>query len=226
MALDIPNNKEIFKQRDVREGAGAIGVKTLSSDSGTAVADIKADTLVILGGEGIDTSGTAKTITITGELATSANKGVANFDGSDFFVDTGEVTLKTKTSYWSFPGSAFTCYQPSINDAVNDVDTGSCTPNSGTINFHCPVLLPQGAVVTGMKIYSQGTTFTGTLYRDAHSRTAGPTTMASATSNTEDTSITEATIDNELYSYWIGISAITSASIIDSARIKYTTKYD
>ena len=70
------------------------GVTLTADDSGTA-ADTSANVdITITGGEGIDTTAEGTTLTITAELASSSNKGVASFEADEFTVASGVVNLK------------------------------------------------------------------------------------------------------------------------------------
>ena len=66
---------------------------TISGDSGSDTFST-GGTLTFTGGEGIDTAITDDTVTISAELATSTNPGVANFQAADFTVSgVGTVTV-------------------------------------------------------------------------------------------------------------------------------------
>lgn len=82
----------------VTEGAGTITidaavtvVASTVTDSGTVTAT--ANAISIVGGEGIDTSGSGTVVTIVGEDATTSNKGIASFTSTDFAVSSGAVSL-------------------------------------------------------------------------------------------------------------------------------------
>ena len=80
----------------VGDGSGLTGVaSTLSftGESGTGTVALKTQELAIAAGEGINTVASNQTITISGEDASSTNKGIASFVTADFSVSSGAVSL-------------------------------------------------------------------------------------------------------------------------------------
>ena len=66
---------------------------SLQADTGGAGTVPEGTVVDIAGGEGIDTAFSGSTVTVSGELASTTNKGVASFNATDFSVSSGVVSL-------------------------------------------------------------------------------------------------------------------------------------
>ena len=80
---------------DGADGSGTMSDFTLTADSGSNQTIGNGNTLDIEGGEGIDTVvGATDKVTISGEDASTSNKGIASFHSDNFSVSSGAVTIK------------------------------------------------------------------------------------------------------------------------------------
>ena len=78
---------------NISNGKLANSTITISAESGTDHAIALGETLTVSAGAGINTNINNNTLQISAELATETNAGVATFDGTDFTVTSGDVTL-------------------------------------------------------------------------------------------------------------------------------------
>jgi len=168
------------------------------------------------------------------DVKASGDKGLASEWNKDHVIDgdvdfgghailnDATIAIRKGTHYWSTPAGAF---QPNSNGYDYYHDPGDnklhITAVSGDEFVLCPVNLPNGALITACKVFGSDISNVWYLYRRKLDRTTAETEMASANVNTEDTTITEATIDNINYCYWIEVY-IGNGDDIYGARVTYT----
>ena len=74
----------------------ASGAFTVAADSGTNEDFSTGEILTFEGGEGITTTVSTNKVSFAAEDATETNKGIATFDGTDFTVSSGDVTVNAE----------------------------------------------------------------------------------------------------------------------------------
>jgi hypothetical protein len=124
---------------------------------------IYAADLTLTEGEGIDLTESAPNLTVSGEDASTSNKGLASFDTNDFTVSSGAVSLKT--------ASVSLTADVSGTLPVTNGGTGVITLTDGGV-----LLGNAGGAIVAMDVLAAGTIILG-------DGTTDPTTLAAFTSN-------------------------------------------
>jgi hypothetical protein len=121
--------------------------------------DLLTDSIKFVGGEGIDTTYTTDetlhTVTISGEDATTTNKGIASFETADFTVTSGAVSIKNVNLGTQTTGD----YVANIQGTTNEV-TVSPTSGEGTT---VTIGLPDDVTITNNLNVGGNLNVTGTI---------------------------------------------------------------
>lgn len=128
-----------------------------------------------------------------------------------------------KTQYWSCTGCNFVARQPDVNDIIYTPSFGKVAASVDDIIFFAPVFLPHTATILAVEVFGNAgaSAENWDLWR-RDLATNLTVQLATANINTEDTSIINPIIDNNLYSYHIDTDSLDTGDEIWGARITYT----
>ncbi len=131
------------------------------------------------------------------------------------------ATTVTGTAFWTTSGNSF--YPVSETPSYTRVSSGRIVNNTASVIYFVEVNLPNNAVVTAAIGYGSETDENWFLKRVLLSDGTTTDTLATAVFGTEDTAISNPTIDNENYAYFINTGTLDSSDEIFGMRITYTT---
>ena len=102
----------------------ASGAFDVAADSGSDISFTTGDTLTFEGGEGITTTVSTNKVSFAAEDATETNKGIATFDGTDFTVASGDVTVNAERIQ-DIAGAMFTSNTETLITATYEDSDGT-----------------------------------------------------------------------------------------------------
>ena len=132
--------------------------------------------------------------------------------------ETGE---RGEISYWTCAGTNFSAVNPDVNDVAYDT-AGRLVMSADGIVCFAPVFLPHGAVITAVVLTGSISDETWVFEREPIGGVGGDI-IANTSINTEDITISNGTVDNSAYRYFIYTSSLDTGDQIYGVRITYTT---
>ena len=165
--------------------------------------------------------GSEATIDVYGDFTVNANLDVTGSTTSGDLDVTGEIR-STEVKKWSCSGANFKAVNPDTNDIAYAYNYGTVTASADGIYLLAPVSLPNGAVISSAEVFGNAGAAAETwrLYRVALSNGASGI-LGTAVINTEDTSISNATVDNDTYGYFFSALSLDTSDAIYGANITY-----
>ena len=123
---------------------------------------------------------------------------------------------------WAASGTDFIPLDVGSEHASYSVTTGNVNADTflGTA-FVCPVHLPDGVTITGVVVYGNSTSENWALRKGTH-QSATVSSIATATIETEDNSISGNPVDNSTNYYFLVTDIMDQNDKIEGARITYT----
>ena len=133
-----------------------------------------------------------------------------------------EDKRSAKGEVWSCSGSKFQGSNPDVNDVfIAAAQGGTFGSSANTIDINASVELPNNVKIIGVIVYGSNSTTTWNLQKSPLNAVT-TTTIATAVTNTEDTSISNNIVNNSDSRYNLFVDDLISGAEIWGARIRYT----
>ena len=141
----------------------------------------------------------------------------------------GSAVPNLNTNFYSVPGTKFTSGRADTDVITRSHTDGAIQAGASDMETVLSIEIPHGAIITGVVVEGNAGAEAGITWTMFHGARDGgaATTMATAAVGTTDTSITDATIDNENRIYFIGtgINEFDAGDEINGALITYTPRF-